>query len=129
MRLNCNESRPLPETASAIKYEFHFSVVDTSLVGKPEEKGETKHCIIKTDISDLLITALWELNQLEIEKVLYEYSKRHITKKLKDKTLKENEELFLTSYNCPNKCPFDPSRIPEPGQRSFEIEIMIKENP
>jgi len=129
LRLNCYESRLLPKTASATEYEFRFSVIDYSLVGKPEEKYETKHYIIKTGIDELL-AKIWKLNRLEdIEKVLYEHSKLNVIEKLKRLTLKEREELeYLFAYKYQNFRPskFDPSRIPEPGQRSFDIEIMIK---
>jgi len=116
----------LPETRDAIEYKFPFSIVDASLVGKPEEKSETKHYIIKTSITGTL-AACWGWGyskpNTDLLKVLFEYSKRNITKKLKDGTLKEKEELWLSTESYPNKCPFDSSRIPDPSQWSFNVQI------
>jgi len=63
---------------------------------------------------------------LDLEKVLYEYSKRHVIKKLKDGTLGNREELWLSTLGYPNKCPFDPSKIKELGKRIFDVEIPEK---
>jgi len=123
------ESRLLPQTRDTIEYKFFFTVLDSSLIGKPEERYSTEKHIIKTSITGTL-AAMWYLvdNLIDLEKILYEYSKRHVKDKLKYGTLCNIEELELSTSNYPNECPFDPSRIAEPGQRSFDIEIMVKEN-
>ena len=63
----------LPETRDVIEYKFPFSIVDASLVGKPEEKSKTKHYIIKTSITGTLSACWgWGITQSEYDKKAYE---------------------------------------------------------
>lgn len=121
----------LPKTRSRIEYEFPFTVVDSSLAGKPEEESKEKQYIINISITEKL-AAIWGFTQPgpNLEKVLYKHCEKDITKKLKGGILKEKEEIFLATFNYsnkyhknPNKCPFDPSEIPEPSQWSFDVQI------
>lgn len=129
LRVKFDNSLRLRETRDAREYKFPFTVVDSSLIGKPEERYYTKNHIIKTSI-DRTLASMWNLfdNLIDLEKVLYEYSKRYVKDKLKEGTLRNIEKLELSTSNYPNECPFDPSRIAESGQRSFEIEVKVKEN-
>ena len=129
MRVKFDNSIRLRETRDTIEYKFPFTVVDSSLIGKPEERYSTEKHIIKTSINGTL-AGMWNLvnNLIDLEKVLYEYSKRYVKDKLKEGTLRNIEKLELSTSNYPNECPFDPSRIADPGQRSFNIEIIVKEN-
>jgi len=127
LRVKFDNSLHLRETIDAIEYKFPLTVVESSLVGEPEEQSETKEHIILTSITGTLAST-WGLfeNQLDLEKVLYEYSKRHVIKKLKDGTLGNREELWLSNLGYPSKCPFDPSKIKEPGKRIFDFDIPEK---
>lgn len=67
----------------------------------------------------------WGLSDTDLCKVLFEYGKRHVVQKIKDGTLAEKEELWLSTASHPTTCPFDPSRIKE-DKVSCEVEIPEK---
>lgn len=113
------------------RYLFEFSVVDSSLVYQPEEISETLRGKLVVGITREL-NYNWRLNQKDLIKVLFEFGKRHIIQKIKDRTLAESEELLLTTSNSSDNCPFDPSRIPNPNGPRFKVEITnerIMDNP
>ena len=113
------------------QYLFEFTVVDSSLVGEPEERSKTLYGKLFVGIT-IELNINWRLNDHELLKVLFEYGKRHVIQKIKDGTLSEKEELLLTTSNSPENCPFDPSRIKNPSGAKFEIEVSeekIMENP
>lgn len=109
----------------AVEYQFPFTVVDSSLIGAPEEESETKQQIVKVGITRTLV-ACWGLSQPDLVKVLFEYGKRHIAEKLKDGVLSDKEELWLSTSSHPSKCLFDPSRISDPSQASINVPIPEK---
>lgn len=115
----------LPTTRDAVEYQFSFTTVESSLIGAPEEKSETKQHIVKVSITGTL-AACWGLSQPDLVKVLFEYGKRHIAEKLKDGTLSDKEELWLSTSSHPSKCPFDPLRISDPIQGSINVSIPEK---
>ena len=113
------------------RYLFEFSVVDSSLVCQPEEISETLRGKFVVGITREL-NYNWRLNDEDLVKVLFEFGKRHIIQKIKDRTLAESEELLLTTSNSSDNCPVDPSRIPNPNGARFEVEITnerIMDNP
>lgn len=118
----------LPITKDALDVNFHFNVIDSSLVGAPEEKSLQTHHIIKVTITRTL-AACWSLEPEDRDKVMFEYGKRHIIEKIKDGNLGAEEELWLSTYNYPSQCPFDPARIDNPEGaivtvQTNEIPIM-----
>ena len=110
----------LPPTRDAVEYQFPFTVVDSSLIGSPEEESETKQHSVKVGITGVL-DACWRLSRPDLVKVLFEYGKQHIVEKLKDGTLSDKEELRLLTSSHPSKCPFDPSTISDPSQASINV--------
>jgi len=118
-------SYPLPVVRHAIEFGFKFNVVDSSLIGAPEEKSETRDYFLKVGISETL-AACWQLSDPDLFKVLFEYGKRYVIQKIKDGTLADEEELWLFTTSHPTTCPFDPSRIELKEKVSFEVEIPEK---
>jgi hypothetical protein len=99
------------------EYGFRFYVVDSSLVGEPEEVSSASHHKIKVGISyEVLIN--WRLDEVSEEdliKVLFHYGRRHVEERIKNRTLQEYEELRLSMKDHPEgRCPLDLSRIPNP---------------
>jgi len=119
---SCNLSN---RSRHATEYGFQFRVVDSSLLGTPEEISETRDYFLKVGITEIL-AASWGLSDTDLFKVLFEYGKRHVIQKIKDGTLSEEEELWLSTASHPTTCPFDPSRIEIKGEVSFEVEIPEK---
>ena len=120
----------LPITKLTAEYLFPYSVVDSSLIGLPEEKSRTSHYFIKVGCTSTL-AACWgfdwlqgnNISNLDFIKVLFEYGKRHIIQKLKDGDLSEKEELILNTSNTETTCPFDPSRIDAPLGACIEVDL------
>jgi hypothetical protein len=115
----------LPKTRDVVEYQFPFTVVDSSLIGSPEEESETKQHSVKVCITGVLV-ACWGLSQSDLVKVLFKYGKRHIAEKLEGGTLSDKEELYLSTSNYPDECPFDPSMISDPSQASINVTIPEK---
>lgn len=103
------------------EFVFPFRVVDTTLMGAPEEESQSKHHKVKVDVSGTL-EACWGLEGGDLIKVMYEYGKRHVVQKLKDGTLDDKEELFLSTANAEQRCPFNPKRIEEPAGATVRLE-------
>ena len=110
----------LPKTRDVVEYQFPFTVI-----GAPEEESETKQHSVKVVITGVL-DACWGLSRPDLVKVLFEYGKRHIAEKLEGGTLSDKEELYLSTSNYPDECPFDPSMISDPSQASINVTIPEK---
>ncbi len=104
------------------EYIYPFSVIDSSLIGSPEEKSKTDYHEIKVGMSRDL-QSCWDLKKSDLVKVLFEFGKRHVIQKLKDGTLSEKEELSLHTGNTEKTCPFDISRIPNPNRATFKVQL------
>ena len=105
---------------------FSFYVVDSSLVGEPEEVASASHHKLKVGITGEL-TVNWrmgEFSERDLIKVLFHYGKRHIEKRIKEGILQEYEELRLSTEEHPeNYCPLDVSRIPDPVGFDFQVDV------
>jgi hypothetical protein len=108
-----------------IQYSFPLTVVDTTLVGAPEEKAQTQARRVIVPISrSRLVT--WRLAKEDLIKVLFEYGKRHVVELAKSNALpKEYTIRFptITTISHPNStCPFDPGVIEKPTGASIHVE-------
>lgn len=115
----------LPRQRDAIECVFDFSIIDSSLIGMPEEKTSTEYVTIQTSITGTL-HAMWS-NQdpsLDIMKVLFEFSKRHISEKIKEGTILRKEALWLSTTSQPQSPPFESSKIQMRNGDSFDVEIL-----
>lgn len=94
------------------EYHYRFSLVDTSLIGMPEETYYTSYLRIKVFISGTM-EACWKARQGNIEfiKVCFEYAKRELIQKVKDGSIQDYQELEIMRTNYPNECPFQSDRI------------------
>ncbi len=92
------------------EYIFPFRIVDPELIGKTDEMSQSFHHTIKVVVSRTLASC-WDFNDDQLHRVMFEYGKRHIIQKLRDGTLRKDEELDLHTANAELPCPFDPSRI------------------
>lgn len=111
----------LPKRRDATEYSFPFRMVDSNLVGAPEEMARsTQHTLI-VGVSGTL-EACWQLPKHLLQRVLFEYGRRHIKQKILDEALSQSEELFLHTGNTETRCPFDPNRIQDPSGAALEFE-------
>jgi len=113
------------------EYHYRFSLVDTSLIGMPEENYYTSIHRIRVFISGTM-EAVWLARQANINfiKVCYEYAKRELIQKVKDGSIQDRQELEILSTNYPNECPFQSDRIiMEVGTfTDFEVAVRVMED-
>ncbi len=112
----------LARTRDATEYLIPYTLVESSLVGSPEERNKTSRFSIKVGGTGTLISC-WGFEESDLIKVLFEYGKRHIIEKLKDGTLSDMEELLLSTSTAEVPCPFDLSRITDPTKTTIEVEV------
>ena len=131
-RISFYQPSQLPILTRKIGWEYPFTLVDSSAIGKPEEKSRTTSHVIQVSATFELIQdwgfSLTSLNDLTatnaLMKILFEHGKRNIGDKLKktDKLL-QKEELLLTRQNSEIPCPYDPVQIEEPSVR---VPVVIE---
>jgi hypothetical protein len=109
------------------EYIYRFSLVDTSLIGMPEENYYTSIHKIKVFISGRM-EASWLAQQSDINfiKVCYEFAKRELIQKVKDGSIREYQELEITSTNYPNECPFQSDKIDMSVGKFENFEVVKK---
>lgn len=117
----------LPVTRDGSDYRLCYSFVDSKLVDKPEESFHTKQGQIIIGISGTLET-MWGLNRDGLQKVLFEYGKRHLETMISEGAMVERTEVQLTTASAPKQCPFDPKRINILLGTPFEF-LLPSENP
>lgn len=106
-------------------YVFPFRLVDTDLIGYPDEISRSSHHKVTVVVSRTLASC-WHFNDDQQHRVMFEYGKRHIIQKVRDGTLGESEELDLHTGNAELPCPFDPERIENPINARVRIEPTDK---
>ena len=109
----------------AIEFVFDFSIIDSNFIGKPEEKSSTQFVTIQASITRTL-HAMWSHQDpsLDIKKVLFEFSKRHLSEKMKEGTLLAKESLWLSTSTQPQASPFESSRMEMKNGETFEVELL-----
>lgn len=108
-------------------YQLDYSYVPSDLVGQPEEVSETRDGTVVVGASRTLATS-WRLGREDLEKVLFEYAKRHIRAKAEEGSLGGRSEIQLTTANAARRCPFDPTRVQLEIGTPIHFE-MPKRNP
>ncbi len=108
-------------------YVFEFALVDSALVGKPEEKfNTTEHKILVYITGRIEGSWMHRQPQIDFMKVCYEFAKKELMQKVKDGTISKRQELEITSINSSNKCPFDSERIEMAVGEFIEFEVGEK---
>ncbi len=132
----------LPSYTPSIVWLFPFTVVDSSLIGAPEENSRTTLHQVRVKVDVILAIAMGfifttsseENEQVKndrhnLMKVLFEYGKRHVIRKLKEtRTLAPKEELVLNTSSIETPSLFDPSRIDEPTGARYEVDTDPPKN-
>lgn len=130
-RLTLLEANLGHTTRDGNEYHYRFSLVDTSLIGLPEESYYTSRHWIRVFISGTM-EAVWLGRQPNIDfmKVCFEYAKRELIQKVKDGSIQDQHELEILSSNFPNECPFESVRIiMEAGAfNDFEVSERVMED-
>lgn len=126
------QPRPLASVGHSINVMFPYSIIDESYLETPEEKSKWEQKYITVKLTDSL-GACWEKNHPtplsddEIEKVMFEYGVRELSRKAQDGELPEALEYTLFSDKLPQTLEFDPARIeaPKGAVRILEVKRTI----
>jgi hypothetical protein len=108
-----------------VTISISFAVVDSSLLGQPEQDSSSKHHRLIVSISDVR-QHTWSFGVKDLVKVLFEYGKRHIANLIKTGSLPHENTItmpMITSATHPDECPLDPLRISDPDKAGFEVEM------
>jgi hypothetical protein len=100
---------------------YAISVVDTPLVGTPEEHASTKRVLMTVKVSRSL-QSTWRLSDEELRAVMYESGKRFLVKSIGSGDSSPSINLDLNTSTAPAKCPYGPSRITIDLGKPFEVE-------
>jgi len=111
------------------EYYFILDIVDSSLVGHPEEKYNIKHHNIKIVITYELRYnwGIRDITENDLSKILFYYMRNFVEQKIKEDNLQRNEVFYLnTDEHKEPTCPLEISRIPDPVD--FVFQVSVKEN-
>jgi hypothetical protein len=127
----------LPSFELVIGWSFPFNMVDSSLVGAPEEQNRTSPHHVQVSAT-LELVAVWgfyfaggvyeqsENDNYKLMKVLFEHGKRYVVKKLQDTgELAQVEKLELNTSSPEMRDRFDPSRIQDPVGVILEVDAAV----
>ena len=92
--------------------------------------GNIENKVIGVYASDVL-SMIWKLSfggegLVNSEKILLQFARDTIIKKLKEGTLNEQEELTLLTSTQPQAAPYSPEDVPQTKDAKFIIEIGDK---
>ena len=118
-------NRSIVPGRDATELIFPFRLIDSELIGSPEEKSRSTYHQISVVVTGSLV-ACWDLTDDQRLRVMYEYAKRHVVEKIREGTLGEFEEIDLHTRNVELPCPFDPDRIENPLNATVTVEIPEK---
>ncbi|RKY93224.1 MAG: hypothetical protein DRQ01_05245 [Ignavibacteriae bacterium] len=108
-------------------YIFEFVLVNSTLIGKPEERSNTTYHKILVFITGRMEASwLWGQPKIDFMKVCYEFAKKELMQKTKDGSIEVSQELEIASTNYYNECPFDSERIKMDREEFTEFEVGEK---
>ena len=100
---------------------FPFSCVDSDLVRTPEEaRVTTEHRLIVTAANNRL--PAWGLSDAGLVKVLFEIGRRKLEAVAKERAVKRDLRVTVSTSTHSSVCPFDPSRIKSPKGLVMEVQ-------
>lgn len=114
-----------PPGLDGIAYRFPFVMVDSEVVGMPDEQQKTTRHRVDVRICRSRRIG-WAVSDEELVRVLLEIGKRRILETLQNESLPEGLQIDVTTATHPTQCPFDPSRIASPAGAVIEVEIRSR---
>jgi hypothetical protein len=116
------QPRLLPAFRDGIEYIFPYKVTNIPVTIPRDHRDDFFDYSVKVGASRSL-TVVWQVEELLLPRVLFEYGKQYIVQKLKDGTLSNTEELFLTTYSVESNVRPQFDTIPEPNGATVTVEI------
>jgi hypothetical protein len=105
-------------------YRFPFTVIDSELIGSPEEtRMTTTHSVIVEVTATQRAGLAWgDISEPDFRKILFEIGRRKIMDKAKRDSLSATETVTVDASTHGAKRPFNPSDIVEPDGTIFYVE-------
>ncbi len=134
MTLTVAQPSQLAFSGDITGWSFPFNMVDSSLVGTPEEQSRTYPHYVQVSAT-LELVLRWgfylatfdgmdEQSKNDLMKVLFEHGKRYVIKKLRDTgELATIEKLDLNTSTPEARDRFDPSRIKDPVGVTLVVDV------
>jgi hypothetical protein len=109
-----------------VQYSFPFSVIDSTLIGAPEQRSQTRNHRVIVGISRTRLAG-WRLADEDLLRALFEFGKRHVASLAQSNALPSGYTircpLISTGSHPEPNCPFDPAAIPSPIDFTMMIEV------
>lgn len=108
-----------------VQYSYPFTLVDSSLIGRPEEQSQTQE---RRFISGIFRSrrAGWHISDADLPKILFEFGRRHLVSLIESHQLPTDDTIRcpLLSFDShpESACPFDPAAIQSPTGLTIEVE-------
>lgn len=105
-----------------------FEVIDSSLIGQPEQESSSERHLLIVSMGDMRQHS-WGFDSggPSLKKVLFELGRRYVEGLIKSSTLPREYKIVMPTITVAThpaeKCPFTPSRIKEPTEAAFEVEV------
>jgi len=112
----------LPNLGGGNRILFKYSIVDTAFVNQVDEASHI-------NINDVTVKitysqeVMWNLEKAKLEKVLFEYAKRHLAFKVEQNSLTQHEHIDLQTFTTPKICPYDPNKITISFGKPFKFPV------
>lgn len=108
-----------------VQYLFPFTMIDSELIGTPEQRSLTQERRFIIRISRSRLTP-WRIAPANLPRILFEFGRRHIAGLIESRELPDGYTIrcpmVSTASHPDSSCPFDPALIPEPAGFTMEVE-------
>ena len=108
-----------------VEYSFPFTIIDTALIGTPEQKSQTHEHRIIVPISRTR-RAGWHLSDSALVAILFEFGRRHLADIVRSHGIPSDYTLRFPTISTASHpdipCPFDPEAIPTPTGFTMTVE-------
>jgi hypothetical protein len=112
------------------QYSCVFTIVDSALIGTPEERSQTSERRFIIGMSRTR-RAGWQISDANLPKILFEFGKRYIVSLVESHALPEDYTIrcpmISIASHSESECRFDPAAIPSPV--GFTIEVKQRKPP
>ncbi len=120
--LTFGQPRLLPAFRDGIEYVFPYKVTDTPVAIPKNNQVHFFEHSVKVGVSCSLLV-VWQAEESMLPRLLFEYGKQYVVQKLKDGTLSNNEERFLTTYSVESDYLPQLDTVPAPYGATVTVEI------
>ena len=121
------EYEVVTEQATQLVLSFPFTIVDSDLIGSPEERSltQTRKVIVTVSHHKRIIWNRLGLANEDLPKVLFEYAKRYVKQIVESDSLPNDYTIpmpMITDNSHPGPCQFEISRLRMPDGVTIEAE-------